>query len=264
MSLMASVDGALSAPEEAMIPVTDEGLIRGDGVFEVIRIYDGVPFALAEHLERLERSGENLRLPVDTEAVRAEVWRVLAAAGGEAVNDQLRIMLTRGGRRIVMTEPLHETPAVARLMTVRYAPTRVLDGIKSLSYAANMLAGRLAREQGYDDALLVSPHGRVLEAPTASIFYVCDGALCTPPLEDHILASITRAIVIEVTGAQERVTPLEDLLAADEAFLASTVREVEPVGAIDNVEFPAPGPVSRRVAAEVGEEIQRRLAAARR
>ena len=85
-------------------------------------------------------------------------------------------------------------------MSVTYSPTRLLDGAKTLSYAANMLAGRLAREQGYDEALLVTPHGRVLEAPTSSIFYVIDGELFTPPLDEHILASITRALVIDVTG----------------------------------------------------------------
>src|SRR5947209_8977209 len=95
-------------------------------------------------------------------------------------------------------------PDRVRLGTVTYAPTRVLDGVKSLSYAANMLAGRLARERGFDEALLVTPHGRVLEAPTSSIFWVEDGAVLTPPLDDHILASITRRIVIEVTGAREQ------------------------------------------------------------
>src|SRR5947209_6484753 len=132
-------------------------------------------------------------------------------------------------------------PDRVRLGTVTYAPTRILDGVKSLSYAANMLAARLARERGFDEALLVTPHGRVLEAPTSSIFWVKDGALLTPPLEDHILASITRRVVVEVTGAQERACPLEELLAADEAFLASTVREVQPIASIDDRTF-AEGP----------------------
>ena len=80
-----------------------------------------------------------------------------------------------------------------RLGIVTYAPTRVLDGVKSLSYAANMLCTRLAQERGFDEALLVTPHGRVLEAPTSTLFWVdADGALCTPPLDEHILASITR------------------------------------------------------------------------
>src|SRR6202020_3301715 len=100
-----------------------------------------------------------------------------------------------------------------------------------------MLASRLAREEGFDEALLVTPHGRVLEAPTSSIFYVSDGELFTPPLDEHILASITRALVISVTGAVERSCTLEQLKAADEVFLASTVREVQPVSAIDDQQF---------------------------
>src|SRR5438309_3239640 len=147
-----------------------------------------------------------------------------------------------------------------RLGTVTYAPTRIMDGVKSLSYGANMLAGRLARERGADEALLVTPHGRVLEAPTSSIFYVLDGGLLTPPLDEHILASITRAIVIEVTGAQERSCTLEELLEADEAFLASTAREVQPVASIDGHPFDAPGPVTQRTADAVEAAIRQRLA----
>src|SRR6202012_1438004 len=112
---------------------------------------------------------------------------------------------------ILPPEPMVEVPDGARVMSITYSPTRILDGIKSLSYAGNMLAGRLAREQGYDEALLVTPHGRVLEAPTSSVFYVRDGELPPPPLDEHILASITRALVIEVTGAQERSCTLEEL-----------------------------------------------------
>src|SRR2546423_9004822 len=103
-----------------------------------------------------------------------------------------------------MPEPLPPSPEHVRLGFVTYAPTRVLDGIKSLSYAANMLASRVARERGFDEALLVTPHGAVLEAPTSSIFWVKDGEILTPPLSEHILASITRALVIEEAGARER------------------------------------------------------------
>ncbi len=258
---LASLDGEIMPADEATIPVTDEGLVRGDGVFEVLRVYDGVPFALEEHLSRLERSGRNLRLPVDLEAVRADLHRLLAQAGVGPAHEQLRIMLTRGGRRILMTEPLHELPEQTTLRSITYSPTHVLDGIKSLSYGANRLATRLAQEQGYDEALLVTPHGRVLEAPTSSLFWVQNGELLTPPLSDHILASITRAIIIEVTGASERATTLSDLLDADEAFLASTVREVQPITRIDEREFDAPGPVTATTAQAVEHHIAGLLAA---
>lgn len=255
---LASVDGDLMPAEQATVPATDEGLLRGDGVFEVVRVYDGRPFAFDEHLARMELSAANLRLPVDLEAVRADAYRLLAEAGVGPEHDLLRIVVTRGGHRLLFTEPLPAAPERIRLGTVTYAPTRVLDAIKSLSYAANMLAGRLARERGFDEALLVTPHGRVLEAPTSSLFWIKDGAVLTPPLEDHILASITRRIVIEVSGATEQPCPLDELLAADEAFLASTTREVQPVAAIEDRSF-GDGEVTARLAAEVGRHIQSRL-----
>ena len=258
---LASLDGTIMHASEATIPATDEGLIRGDGVFEVIRVYDGRPFALERHLARIERSATNLRLPLDLEAIRADAWRLLAEAGVGPEHDLLRIMVTRGGRRLLLTEPLVANPEVVRLASITYAPTRILDGVKSLSYGANMLASRLARERGFDEALLVTPHGRVLEAPTSSIFWVKDGELLTPPLDEHILASITRAIVIEATGAAERPCTLEEMLAADEAFLASTTREVQAISAIDDRTFDAPGEVTSRTRGAVEALVREQLAA---
>jgi branched-chain amino acid aminotransferase len=257
---LASLDGEIMPAAAAMIPVSDEGLVRGDGVFEVIRVYDGQPYAFDAHLARLSRSAGNIRLPVDLESVRADSFRLLAEAGTGPDHQCLRIMITRGGRRILLTEQMVTVPDPARVMSITYSPTRILDGIKSLSYAANMLAGRLAREQGFDEALLVTPHGRVLEAPTSSLFYVTDGRLLTPPLDEHILASITRALVIEVTGAQERPCTLAELYDADEVFLASTVREVQRVAAVDDHEYPGPTPVSDRardaVMARIAEQLR--------
>jgi branched-chain amino acid aminotransferase len=152
-------------------------------------------------------------------------------------------------------------PEQARLLSVTYSPTRILDGVKSLSYGANMLASRLAQEAGYDEALLVTPHGRVLEAPTSSIFWVQDSELLTPPLDEHILASITRRLIIEVAGAREQSCTLDELYEADEVFLASTVREVMPVIAVDDRTFAAPGPVSERTRAAVAERIRTQLPA---
>jgi branched-chain amino acid aminotransferase len=258
---LASLDGEIMLASEAMIPVTDEGLIRGDGAFEVMRVYDGVPYAFDAHMARLERTGANIRLPIDLEAVRADSHRLLAQAGIGEDAELLRIMITRGGRRILLTEQMPQLPDKARLMSVTYSPTRLLDGTKTLSYAANMLAGRLARENGYDEALLVTPHGRALEAPTSSIFYVTGGELFTPPLDEHILASITRALVIAVTDVVECSCTLEQLKAADEVFLASTVREVMAVSAIDEHEFAGPWPVSERTAKLAAERIQVELAA---
>jgi branched-chain amino acid aminotransferase len=259
---LGSVDGRIGPAQELTIPATDEGLLRGDGVFEVIRVYDGVAFALTEHLDRLERSGANLRLPdVFRSELETEIPELLEARGGSSFDGALRIVVTRGGRRLLLTEPLQPKPPRIRLGFVTYAPTRVLDGIKSLSYGANMLTTRLAQERGFDEALLVTPHGRVLEAPTSTLFWVAgDGALCTPPLDEHILASITRDRITKLLNVEERSCPTDELLAAGEAFLASTIREVQSVGAVEDVEFEE-GPRTREAAeafrARVREELGR-------
>jgi branched-chain amino acid aminotransferase len=258
--LLACVDGELLEPAQAMIPVGDEGLLRGDGVFEVIRLYGGRPFALDQHMDRMVRSAENLRLALDRLAVEADVARLLASERpGDAL---LRCLMTRGGHRIALLEALPELPETMSLGSVTYAPTRVLDGIKSLSYAANMLASRLAQERGFDEALLVTPHGRVLEGTTSSFFWVRDGELLTPPLDEHLLDSITRRLVMRVTSAREMPTTLEDLDAAEEAFLASSLREVMPVRQIDALELGLDGPVTSATATAVRDAIADELAAA--
>jgi branched-subunit amino acid aminotransferase/4-amino-4-deoxychorismate lyase len=142
---------------------------------------------------------------------------------------------------------------------VTYAPTRVLDGIKSLSYGANMLCSRLAQERGFDEALLVTPHGRVLEAPTSTLFWVAaDGTLCTPPLDEHILASITRDRLTQLLDVEERPCTLDDLNAGSEAFLASTIREVQSIGAVEEVEFEE-GPRTREAAAVFRAHVEEEL-----
>ncbi len=259
--MLASVDGSIGPIEEARIPVTDEGLTRGDGAFEVMRLYGGRPFALDDHYARIGRTSAGLRLPYDGDALRAEVAALLEASG--PVEALLRIVLTRGGRRVLTIEPLPDHVSVARVGTVTYATTRVLDGLKTLSYGANMLAGRLARERGFDEALLVTPHGRVLEGPTWSFFWVSEGRLYTPPLEDRILASITRAYVIEECEAEERICTMDDIAGAEEAFIASTVREGLPIGVVDDIELPsAPGPVTREARSRLLARIERELAVA--
>jgi branched-chain amino acid aminotransferase len=245
---------------EARIPVTDQGLLRGDGVFEVLRLYGGVPFGREFHLERMATSARNLRLELDIGAVARDVDALLGASRPE--DGLLRVLATRGGHRIALVEPLPPLPEMLSLGCVTFAPVRVLDGIKSLSYAANMLATRLAQERGFDDALLVTPHGRVLELPTASFFWVADGVVYTPPLSEHVLDSITRRIVIEVADAKEAATTTAELECAQEAFAASSVVEVTAVSRIDEHTLPGWGPVSRDAARGLRARIAQELAAA--
>jgi branched-chain amino acid aminotransferase len=256
--MLATIDGVVMDAANATISVLDEGLLRGDGVFEVIRVYAGRPFALDEHLERMTRSAASLRLPFDVDAVRADAERLLAEGG--PADAALRLVVTRGGRRIGILHPLPVLPETVSLATITYSPTRILDGVKSLSYGANMQATRLAKEAGAEEALLVSPHGRVLEGPTTSFFYVLDGDLWTPPLSDRILDSISRRVLLQVTDARERVTTVDDLASISEAFLASSLREVMAVRSIDDRALEAaPGPVAIESAERVHEHIEAAL-----
>jgi branched-chain amino acid aminotransferase len=260
---LACLDGRVAPAAETVIPVLDEGFLRGDGIFEVVRVYDGKPFALSDHLDRLERSATNLLLgeTIPRAELESEAAELLTARGGPSFGGCLRLVLTRGGRRLLLTEPLPPTGERPRLGFVTYAPTRVLDGIKSLSYAANMLASRVARERGFDEALLVTPHGRVLEAPTASIFWVdTDGALCTPPLEERILASITRDRLMRLVEIRERPLVSDELLHASEAFLASSTREVQSLGGVEERTFEEPGEATRTAAGALRQHIEASLA----
>jgi branched-chain amino acid aminotransferase len=262
MAELACVDGSLMPAHEATIPATDEGLLRGDGAFEVVRIYDGRAFALRDHLDRLERSAANLRLDdVPRSELESEIPALLEERGGTEFDGCLRVVLTRGGHRLLLTEPLPASPERIRLGVVEYAPTHVLDGVKSLSYGANMLCGRLARERGFDEALLVTPTGSVLEAPTSSLFWVDEyGTILTPPLSEHILASITRDRVMRVADVEERPCTMDDLRVASEAFLASTTREAQSIAAIEGLELPD-GERTREVGVALRRLIEEELAA---
>ena len=232
---LASVDGTIAPTAETQIPIKDDGLYRGDGVFEVIRLYGGRPFALADHLDRLERSAAAIDLDAQREALAPEIDALIEAHGD--ADAQLRLVVTRGGRRIALIEPLVEHLPSVTLKTVEYSPTIILTGVKSLSYGANMHATRIAKAAGADEALLVRPDGIVLEAPTSTIFWVSGDELRTPSIESGILDSITRRAVVAGLPVAEGGYELADALGASEVFLASTVREIQPVTAIDDTEF---------------------------
>jgi branched-chain amino acid aminotransferase len=239
---LASVDGTVTPTAQATVPMKDDGLYRGDGAFEVIRLYAGRTFALGDHLDRLQRSAAAIELEFDRGALEREVEALLAEHGEG--DGQLRLIVTRGGRRIAATEPLPPHGESLRLATVPYSPSVILNGVKSLSYAANMQATRIAQGSGADEAVLITLDGTVLEPPTSSIFWVSpQGGLRTPALDAGVLESITRDRLVRALDVEEGAWPVDDLRAAGEAFLASTTREIQPVSAIDGVELAAaPGP----------------------
>jgi len=256
--MLAILDGTIMEASEARIPVTDDGFLRGDGVFEVIRLYGGRPFALDDHFARIGRSAGNLRLPIDVERVRGDVETLLEA--NDVGDAALRVVLTRGGHRLGIVEALKPLPETLAVATIEYAPTRVLDGVKSLSYAANVLARRIAQEQGADEALLVTPHGRVLEGPTCTFVCSLDGeTLVTPPLSEHILDSITRRRLLAVCEIEEAIVARDDLARVREAFMASTLREVHPIHSIDGAQLGEPGALTQDAAARVRAHIEQEL-----
>ena len=256
---LASVNGTITPTAEAKVGLKDDGLYRGDGAFEVIRLYKGKPFAPVDHLDRLERSGAAIELSFDRGALEREIEALLAQAG--PVEGQMRLIVTRGGRRIAATEPIPPHPETVSLQSVTYCPTVILNGVKSLSYAANMQATRIAKGQGADEAVLIRPDGIVLEPPTSSVFWVSpDGELRTPALDDGVLESITRDRMIKALDVEEGTWHLDDLRGAQEAFLASTTREIQAVSSVDGRVFPAaPGPRTHEAQAAFAETLGKEL-----
>lgn len=256
---LASVDGTITPTAEATIGLKDDGLYRGDGAFEVIRLYGGKPFALVDHLDRLERSVAAIELTFDRGALEGEIEALLAQAG--PVEGQMRLIVTRGGRRIAATEPIPAHPETLSLATVTYCPTVILNGVKSLSYAANMQATRIAKGQGADEAVLIRPDGTVLEPPTSSVFWVSpEGKLRTPALDDGVLESITRDRMIKALEVEEGTWHVDELRAAQEAFLVSTTREIQGVASVDGKAFStSPGPRTREAQEAFAETLGREL-----
>lgn len=229
---LASVDGQIVPAERATISILDDGLLRGDGAFEVIKLYGSHPFRLDDHIARLRRSAGAIHLDFDEPALRAEIGALLDE-GGEP-DGCLRIVITRGGRRLLTVESVPDWADSARVALVTLTPNEILAGVKSISYAANMHATRMAAGRGADEAIYVSADGIVLEAPTSSVFWTgSDGRLRTPGLEVGILDSITRAVVIAALDVEEGSFPKQDLIGARAAFLASTTREIQPISAVD-------------------------------
>jgi len=256
---LASVDGKIGPTAEATVGLKDDGLYRGDGAFEVIRLYAGKPFALIDHLDRLERSAGAIELSFDRGALEGEIEALLSQAG--PVEGQLRLIVTRGGRRIAATEPIPPHPETVGLVSVTYCPTVILNGVKSLSYAANMQATRIAKGKGADEAVLIRPDGTVLEPPTSSVFWVsAEGELRTPALGDGVLESITRDRMIKALQVEEGSWQIDDLHGASEAFLASTTREIQAVSSVDGRVFAAaPGPRTQEAQAAFAETLGKEL-----
>jgi len=272
--LAAAVSGrGVVDPDQAVVAADDDGFARGRAAFETLRVYGGRPFRLTEHLVRLAHSAERLDLPApDAAAVRELAEAALDAAG--AADTVLRLYWTPGApaagpSAIALVSPLPEWIEEARARGQRLAslayPRRaapwLLAGTKSVSYAAHIAAEAEAKRRGADDAVFVDLDGTVLEGPVTNIWWREGDLLVTPSLELGILAGETRAALLDLAGelgyeVETAVCPLDRLLAAEEVFTSSSVREVMPIAAVDDREF------GRRDAAERLQQGLRALASA--
>lgn len=245
-----SIDGRIVSPEQATISIFDRGFQHGDGVFETFRTWSGLAVTWPEHEARLRHSAAALRLPVGA----IEVHPAIQAAGeGE---HRVKVIVTRGGRTIVIVEPLGALPVEVRAAVVDHPLARRRQGHKTLAYVENLIARELAVAAGADEAIRLDADGFVAEGSMSNVFVVERGAVFTPPLGTGILAGITRAHVIAL-GARERRISVEELRAADEIFVTSAIRGVVAVTQLDG-DSRAAGPVTARIAAAYLREMAER------
>jgi branched-chain amino acid aminotransferase len=271
MRRLVSIDGRLFSPEEATVSVYDRGFLYGDAVFETLRTYGGVPFGLDEHVARLAKSAARLkmRMPIPEPQVRAMILEALdAARTGPTDDGYTRIILTRGSaplgldvdlakapRLVILVEPLAPPlPYDTGIRAVTIPTLRAIDGTsaagaKVTNYLAAMLALAEAKAQGAQEALLLDAKGRVVEGTTSNVFAVKGGVIRTPPEDVGLLVGITRAHVLASVQVELAELRPEDLYAADEVFITSSLREVIGVVAVDGRTIGAGvvGPETRRV-----------------
>lgn len=257
------LDGHLVPTEQARIHVSDHGFTIGDGVFETVKVDNGIPFAITRHLERLAASAAALDLEVPRD-IREGVAAVCAEVA-DASTARMRITVTggpgpagyqRGPRPTVLVTAAPYTPAVGP-ETVATVPWRrnehgALAGVKSTSYAENARALAAARRAGAGEALLLNTAGLVCEGTGTNVFAVLDGIAVTPPLSAGCLAGVTRALVLAwCPEVVEKDLRPDELARAEEIFLTSTTRDVQAVSGLDGTQpaAGAPGPVTARIAA---------------
>ncbi|MDG2426905.1 MAG: aminotransferase class IV [Acidimicrobiales bacterium] len=273
------INGELVPHGEAALRADDHAVVVGDGVFETTKVIDGVPFALSRHLRRLRQSALGLRLKEPSEdLIRSAIDAVVKANPDAGL---LRITWSSGsgplgsgrgegpGTLVVSTSGSNSWPTAERAHLVPWARNEhgALTGLKTTSYAENVLALATAREAECSEALFLNTAGLLCEGTGTNVFLVIGGSLVTPPLSSGCLAGITRELILEITRQEMHGKPPEDvevrnvdpheLLTAEEAFLTSATRNVSAIseitGKLQMTFNSAPGPVTTRVAAAFSE-----------
>lgn len=274
MAVKVYIDGIIHERGEARISVFDRGFLYGDSVYEVMRTSGGRPVDLGPHLDRLERSASAIALEVpDRAEVLSAIQGTLAAADNP--ESYIRVIVTRGGGEIGLDMTLADQPSLIvivkplvllrpeayahgiklAIVGVQRTPRRAMDpGVKSGNYLNNIMALHEARQSGADEAIMCDAQGRIAEGSTSNVFVVRGGQVITPAIHIGLLQGITRERVMDLlrkdgieveTGA---LTP-EEVYAADEVFITSSIRGVVPVARINDqsLPVPVPGPMTRRI-----------------
>lgn len=270
-------DGDLHELEHARVSPLDRGFTVGDGVFETLRTYRGVPFAWRRHYERLAASAAALGLEVPPSArLRAAIDAVLRA--NALADARVRVTVTGGEgppgssrsgappAAVVVAVPFRPAAPTARVVVAPWTRNErgATAGLKTVSYAANVRALAYAEARGAGEALFANTAGNLCEATGSNVFVVIDGEVRTPPAAAGCLLGVTRALLLElaaaeVLAARETDVAMATLAGASEMFLSSTTREVQAVTRLDDREIAGPGPVAARLAAAFGDLVARDL-----
>jgi branched-chain amino acid aminotransferase len=270
------IDGYLHDADTAGVPIADHGLVCGDGAFETLVVVDGQPFALTRHLDRLARTAEGMGLPLPPIAsLREGVVELIDR--NRLVTAKIRITYTAGNAGLGSGRPLSMQPRsviAAEEITLEPASTRlalapwprnergVLAGLKTTSYAENVVALAWALERGANEVLFANTVGNLCEGSGSNLFVVRDGRVVTPPLSAGCLAGVTRDLVIEGIGAVEEDIPATALTDASvaEVFVTSTLRMVQGVAEIDGRRFEGvPGPITQKAQGYFAELMRDRM-----
>jgi branched-chain amino acid aminotransferase len=255
------VNGQLLDPAEARVSVFDHGLTVGDGVFETCKVVDGIPFALTRHLDRLAASARAMALPLpDPARVRHAVAETLAAAPRLELA-RLRVTYTAGPAALGSGRGDGQpTLVVAVAPQVPWSPSEAVTvvpwprnergataGVKTVSYAENVIALAYARSRGAGEALFANTVGELCEGTGTNVFAVLDERLVTPPLSSGCLAGVTRALLLDWCQVEEAAVQIGALDGAEEVFLTSSTRDVQPVHMVDGRRLTdVPGPQTRQ------------------
>jgi len=260
--MKAWVNGRIVEAAEARVSAFDHAFTVGDGVFETVKVTGGRPFALTRHLDRLTRSAVGLGLPMpDDVSLQLAVGEILAA-NSDVKEARLRITLTGGPAPlgssrgtasptlVLAIAPLAGWPAYADVVTVPWTRNErsATVGLKTTSYADNVVALTYAHERDAGEAIFANTSGRLCEGTGSNVFVGIGGRLVTPPLAAGALAGITRELLLEwLPDAVEEDLPESALAGAHEAFLTSSTRDIQPIRRVDGRELPAvPGPLTER------------------